>query len=316
MTTEQFLWVEKYRPRTIDSCILPDHIKTTAKSFIAQGDLPNLLLEGGPGTGKTTLAMAMCRELGIVPLFINGSEGAEESGIAAIRGKIKDFASALSFDGKRKYVVLDEADYLNHAHVQPALRSMMEEFSINCGFALTCNYSSRIIPALHSRCARISFAIPPEEKKHLMVQTLTNLQSMLANESVRASEEILIQVIKRWWPDLRRMINEIQRACVNGELTPAVLGLQADVQFEPLWKSLKARKYADARTWVGQYADIEPPKFYRAVFDWLHENVEENSLPSLIVLTADYQYKHMNALDPHVHLAAFCLELMHNGQFK
>lgn len=314
MTAEQFLWVEKYRPRTIDSCILPDHIKATAKSFIAQGDLPNMILSGGPGMGKTTLAMAMCRELGIVPLFINGSE---ESGIEVLRTKIRDFAAGLSFDGKRKYIVLDEADYLNPNSTQAALRSLMEEFSINCGFAFTCNYGNRIIPALHSRCAGISFAIPPEEKKHLMVQTLARLQSILANESIRASEDILIQVIKRWWPDLRRMINEIQRACVNGELTLSVLGLQADVQFEPLWKSLKARKYEDARAWVGRYADIDPPKFYRAVFDWLHENAEENSLPSLIVLTADYQYKHMNVLDPHVHLAAFCLQLMHNGhQFK
>lgn len=192
----------------------------------------------------------------------------------------------------------------------------MEAYAVNCSFILTCNYSNRIIPALHSRCTGISFGIPPAEKKHLMVQTLARLQDMLVKEQVTASEDVLIQVIKRWWPDLRRMINEIQRACVNGELTPAVLGQQADVQFDPLWKALKTRNYKEARVWIGQYADIDPPKFYRSVFDWLHENAEDSHIPSLVVLTADYQYKHMNAVDPHVHLAAFCLELMHNGQYR
>ena len=313
MMTEQFLWVEKYRPRTVDDCILPEHIKVTAKSFVAQGDLPNMILAGGPGMGKTTLAMAMCRELGTVPMFINGSE---EGGIDMLRTKIKDFAAALSFDGKRKYIVLDEADYLNPNSTQPALRALMEEFAINCSFILTCNYSNRIIPALHSRCTGISFAIPLAEKKHLMVQTLARLQEILVKEDVKATEDLLIQVIKRWWPDLRRMINEIQRACVNGELTPAVLGQQADVQFEPLWKALKSRNYKDARMWIGQYADIDPPKFYRSVFDWLHENAEDNCMPGMIVLTADYQYKHLNAVDPHVHLAAFCLELMNLGRYR
>jgi len=313
MTTEQFLWVEAYRPRTIDDCILPEHIKTTAKSFVAQGDLPNMILSGGPGMGKTTLAMAMCRELGIVPMFINGSE---EGGIDTLRTKIKDFAAALSFDGKRKYIVLDEADYLNPNSTQPALRALIEEYAINAGFILTCNYANRIIPALHSRCAGISFAIPPSEKKQLMVQTLTRLQDILAKESVVAKEDVLIQVIKRWWPDLRRMINEIQRACVNGELTSVVLGQQTDVQFGPLWKALTTHSYRDARGWVGQYADIDPAKFYRTVFEWLHENAEENCLSSLIVLTAEYQYRHLNAVDPQVHLAAYCLELMHHGQYK
>jgi DNA polymerase III delta prime subunit len=313
MMTEQFLWVEKYRPRKVDDCILPADIKNTAKSFVAQGDLPNMILAGGPGMGKTTLAMAMCRELGIVPMFINGSE---EGGIDMLRTKIKDFAAALSFDGKRKIIVIDEADYLNPNSTQPALRALMEEFAINCGFILTCNYSNRIIPALHSRCTGISFAIPQAEKKSLMVQTLQRLQNMLEQEGVTASEDLLIQVIKRWWPDLRRMINEIQRASIDGVLTPAVLGQHADVQFDPLFKSIASRSYKDARTWIGQHSDIDPPKFYRTVFEWLHENAEESCLAALIVLTADYQYRHLNAVDPQVHLAAYCLELMHNGQYR
>lgn len=313
MTTTQFLWSEKYRPRSVDDCILPVSIKNTAKSFVAQGDLPNMLLAGAPGIGKTTLAMAMCQELNATVMFINGSE---ESGIGVLRNKIMDFAAALSLDGKRKYVILDEADYLNPNSTQPALRGIIEEFAINCGFILTCNYPNRIIPALHSRCTSLSLAIAAEDKKKLMAKTAGRLMHILKQEQVQADEDLVVQIVKRWWPDLRRMINEMQRACVDGVLTPSVLGQNADVQFEPLFKAIKSRNYKDARQWIGIYADIDAPKFYRSVFDWMHDHAEENCLPALIVLTADYQYRHLNAVDPHVHLAAYCLELMHNGQWR
>lgn len=309
---DQFVWTEKYRPRMIDDCVLPHDIKNTAKSFVAQGDLPHMLFMGAPGTGKTTLAFAMCRELDILPMIINGSE---ERGIDTLRTKVIDFAAAMTFDGKRRCIIIDEADYLT-AEAQAALRGIMEAYAVNCSFILTCNYSNRIIPALHSRCTGVSFAIPTTEKKSLMVQTLARLQSILTQEHVTANEDLLIQVIKRWWPDLRRMINETQRACIDGVLTPAVLGQHADVQFDPLWKAISSKNYKDARTWIGQYSDIDPPKFYRGVFDWLHEHAEQNCLAHLIVLTADYQYKHLNAVDPQVHLAAYCLELMHHGQYK
>lgn len=310
---DQFLWTEKYRPATVDDCILPQHIKDTAKSFVAQGDLPNMILSGGPGMGKTTLALAMCLELGITPMFINGSE---ESGIDVLRTKIKDFAAALSLDGKRRMIILDEADYLNQNSTQPALRGLIEEFASNCGFILTCNYSNRIIPALHSRCTTISYAIPPAEKKKLMVKTVDRLAYILEQESVKADEATLIAVVKRWWPDTRRIINELQRASIDGVLQASILGQHADVQFEPLFAALKTRNYRDARTWIGQNADVDPPKFYRTIFEWLHENVDPASLPSLIILLADYQYRHLNAIDTHVHLAALCIEVMHNGQFK
>ena len=310
---EQYIWTEKFRPSKIDDCILPDNIKTVAKSFVAQGDLPNMILSGGPGMGKTTLALAMCKELGIVPMFINGSE---ESGIDVLRTKIKDFASALGLDGKRRIIILDEADYLNPASTQPALRGLIEEMSINCGFILTCNYHNRIIPALHSRCTTLSYVIPPAEKKKLMVQTMERLQFILKEEGVKADEPTLVAVVKRWWPDTRRIINEIQRASIDGILQASVLGQHADVQFEPLFAALKARNYKDARVWIGQNADIDPPKFYRTVFEWLHESVEPASLPALIILMADYQFRHLNAIDTHVHLAALCIEIMHNANWR
>lgn len=310
---EQFLWIEKYRPTRIADCILPPLIKETAASFVAQGDLPNMILCGDPGMGKTTLALAMCHELDVTTLFINGSE---ENGIDILRTKIRDFASTLSLDGKRKYVIIDEADYLNMNSTQPALRGMMEEFASNCGFILTCNYVNRLIPALHSRCTTFSFKIGADQKKHLMAATLDRLQTILASENITAEETLLIKVIKQWWPDIRRMINEIQRSCLNGELTTGVLGQQSDVQFEPLYAALKSKNYTEARKWIGQHPDIDPAKFYRSVFDWVHSNAQTTCLAALIVLIADYQYKHLSAIDPQVHLAAFCVEVMHHGQFS
>jgi DNA polymerase III delta prime subunit len=227
-----------------------------------------------------------------------------------------NFAASIGFDGKRRYVVLDEADYLNPESTQQALRGVLEEFAVNCGFIFTCNYSNRLIPALHSRCSSISFAIPPNEKKRLMAEMLIRLKSILSQEQVTASEDLLIQVIKRWWPDLRRMINETQRACIDGVLTPAVLGQHVDVQFDPLWKAITSKNYKDARAWIGQYSDLDPSKFYRGVFDWLHDHAEPNCLAELIVLTADYQYRHLNAIDSQVHLAAYCLELIKIGQYR
>lgn len=310
--TPQYIWTEKYRPRTIEDCILPADIKNTAKSFIAQGDLPHMLLAGTPGTGKTTLALALCHELDIIPMVINGSE---ERGIDVLRTKIMDFAAAISFDNKRRCIIIDEADYLT-PEAQAGLRGVMEAYAVNCSFVLTCNYPNRIIPALHSRCTNLSITVLSNEKKKLMVKTVDRLTHILKQEQVQADEDIIIQVVKRWWPDLRRMLNEIQRACVDGVLTPSVLGQNADVQFDPLFKAIKTRNYKDARAWIGQYADIDAPKFYRGVFEWLHDNAEEHCLPALIVLTADYQYRHLNAVDPHVHLAAYCVELMHNGHYK
>ena len=314
MALTQFIWTEKYRPSTIDDCILPSDTKNTIKSFIAQGDLPNMILSStNPGIGKTTLALAMCKELNATTMFINGSE---ESGIDVLRTKIKNFAAALSLDGKRKYVIIDEADFLNPNSTQPALRGLIEEFAINCGFILTCNYNNRIIPALQSRCTNINLEASPEEQKLLKLKTLDRIQYILREENITADEKLIIGAIKRFWPDIRETINEIQLACSDGVLTPRVLGKHNDVQYDSLWNAIKTRNYKDARAWIGQNANIDAASLYRAVFDWLHENADETTLPTLIVLTADYQYKHLSAIDPHVHLAAYVLEIMHNARYK
>jgi len=310
---EQFLFTEKYRPRKIDECILSENIKTTAKSFVAQGDLPHLILAGSPGTGKTTLALAMCSELGVIPMFINGSE---ETGIDVVRTKIKDFAASLSLDGRRKYIIIDEADYLS-ANSQPALRAMMEEFASNCGFIFTCNFSNKIIPALHSRCTVINFTIPSAEKNKLMLATLKRLEFILKEEKITYSEKIVIKIIKRWWPDVRRSINEIQRSIVNNELTLGALSAQNEIEFASLWEAIKTKNYKDARNWIGENSDVEPIRFYRALFDWLHESAVTSTLPVMIILIADYQYRHVSAaIDPQIHMAALVLEIMNNGSWK
>ena len=310
---EQFLLTEKYRPTKVDDCILSEGIKIAAKSFVAQGDLPHLILAGSPGTGKTTLALAMCAELKSVPMFINGSE---ENGIDMIRTKIKEFASSISLDGNRRYVIIDEADFLSQ-NAQPALRGLLEEFASNAGFLFTCNYANRIIPALHSRCTTLTFNIPAVEKKKLMVKTLDRISYILKSENVKFDEALLVTIIKRWWPDTRRTINEVQRACVDGVLTLGALGNQTETQFAPLWVALKAKNYKDARAWIGENVDIDIPNFYRAVFDWIHEAANPATIPALVVLIADYQYRHLSAaVDNQIHFAALSLEIMNNGQWR
>lgn len=310
--TEQFLWVEKYRPKKIEDCILPKAIKTSAQAFVAQGDLPNLLLAGGPGMGKTTLALALCAELGIDAQIINASD---ERGIDTIRTKIINYGSSISFDGKRRYVILDEADFLT-PEAQGSLRTTMETLAVNCGFILTCNHATRIIPALHSRCSVVNYAIPPDERTRLMAGMLKRLQFILAAENVQAEEKLLIGVIKKRWPDMRSMINAIQASVVDGAVAPTVLGSHADVQFDALWKAIRARDYGEVRKWVTEYQHIDAPTFYRAVFDWAHDVGEPNSIPAVVVLTADYQYRNQSAIDQQIHLSAYCLELMGHLQFK
>jgi len=246
-------------------------------------------------------------------MFINGSE---ENGIDTIRTKIKEFASSISLDGNRRYVIIDEADFLSQ-NAQPALRGMLEEFAANCGFIFTCNHANRIIPALHSRCTTLTFGVSTEEKPKLMLQFLDRIKYILDTEGIKYTESVIAKVIKRWWPDNRRTLNEIQRACVDGVLTLDALGNHSDAQFGALWTALKSKNYKDVRTWIGQNVDVDIPRFYRAVFDWVHEAAIPSVLPTLVVLIADYQYRHLSAgVDSQIHFAALSLEIMNNGQWK
>lgn len=306
------IWPERHRPKTIAECVLPSATKAMFQSYITQGDLPNLILVGSPGVGKTTAALAACNELDIQPLFINGSA---DGNIDTLRTTIREFAASIGFDGKRRMVILDEADYLNQNSTQPALRSLMEEFAQNCGFILTGNYGNRIIPALHSRASSITFDIPRAEKADLQQQAYTRLRRILKAENVQSDKDLVAEVVKAFWPDMRKMLSEMQKAVVDGVLTPAVLGQQANIQYDELFAALKTRDFKGVRTWVGQNADLDPPRFYRAVFDWAQTNVKPTSLASVIILTADYQYRHGMTMDTQIHITAYCTEVMGNAEF-
>ena len=310
--SEHYVWVEKFRPRVVEDCILPKATKASIKSLVAQGNIPNLLLNGPPGMGKTTLALALCQELNWEPLIINGSE---ERGIDTFRFKIKNFASSLSLDGRRRCVIIDEADYLT-PDAQAASRSLIEEFAINCSFIFTCNNSTKLIPALHSRCSTINFAIPPAERSRLMAAVFERLKFILTEEKVTFDENIVVALIKRWWPDVRRTINEMQRGCVDGALSPSVLGQHNDANYADLWLALQAKDFTAVRKWVGENEYLDAPRFYRAVFEWCCDFLTPQTLPAAVIIIADYQYRNLFAVDPQVHMSAFCAELMMSTAVK
>ena len=235
---ETFLWVEQYRPKTVDDCVLPNSLKNTFKVFVEKGDVPNLILSGGPGVGKTTVAKAVLDEIGSTYMMINGSE---ESGIDVLRTKIKNFASTVSLEGGRKYLILDEADYLNASSTQPALRGMIEEFHKNCGFILTCNYKNRLIEPLHSRCSVIDFSIPAGEKQKLASEFFTRTITVLEECQVKYDKRVVAEVINKFFPDWRRVLNELQRYSVSGRIDAGILVDMAEINIKELMKFMKER---------------------------------------------------------------------------
>ena len=244
---EDFLWTEKYRPKTIGECVLPSGLKQTLSEFISKGDLPNMILSGGPGVGKTTAAKAMLDELGLTYMFINGSE---ESGIDVLRTKIKNFASTVSLHGGRKYLILDEADYLNPQSTQPALRGFIEEFHKNCGFILTCNYKNRLIPPLHSRCSVVDFTIQKSEKKELAEQFFQRVMNVLVVEDVKFEPKAVAEVINKFFPDWRRVLNELQRYSVSGRIDAGILIDISEVNIKELMQSMKQKEFTNVRKWI------------------------------------------------------------------
>ena len=308
----EILWVEKYRPNTIGESILPIELKKTFQQFVDNGDCPNLLLSGSAGCGKTTVAKAMLEQLGCTYMMINGSE---ESGIDVLRNKIKNFASTVSMDGKRKYVILDEADYLNPQSTQPALRGFIEEFSQNCRFILTCNFKNRVIEPLHSRCGVYEFNTDKKTMAQLCMQFMKRLEDILTQENVKYNKDVIAELISKHAPDWRRVLNECQRNSIGGTIDAEVL-IKQDDSFNDLYPALKAKDFKRMRTWVVNNIDIDPVAIIRGVYDTMHENVKPESIPQLVIILADYQYKNSFVADHELNMVACLTEIMANVEFK
>ena len=311
--SNQYLWVEKYRPQTIDECILPDSMKKTFHEFINSGELPNFLFCGGAGVGKTTVAKALCNEIGAEYLFINGSE---ESGIDILRNKIKNFASSVSLTDAKKVVILDEADYLNANSTQPALRGFIEEFSNNCRFIFTCNFKNRIIEPLHSRCAVVEFKIENSEKPKIAAGFYRRVLDILSFEKVEADGKVVAEIITKYFPDYRRILNELQRYSVSGVIDAGILVNLGDESYNELVKNLKAKNFTEVRKWVGKNTDIESTELFRRLYDKAIDYLELGSIPQLVLILADYQYKAAFVADREINTMAALTEIMGQLKFK
>jgi len=313
MAKEQFLLVEKYRPQTIADCILPENLKDIFQGILKTGELPNLLLYGHQGCGKTTVAKALCKELDCDVLFLNGSLGGEESGIDAFRTRVRSFASSVSFSGKRKAVIIDEADYLGAGTSQPALRGLIEEFAKNTAFIFTCNYKNRIIEPIHSRCSVIEFVTPKEEKMKVVTAFLKRVLYIFKEENIQcADKKILVDIILRYYPDFRRCLNEFQKFITEsgGEVDVGILSLSSDLNVKELLRILKEKNFMDARKWAVEALSEEASRVFRKIYDSLSTLVKPRSIPELIVLIADYSYKSAFVADQEINLMAFLIELM------
>ena len=310
---QEFLWVEKYRPQTIDECVLSPELKANFRDVLKQKELQNMLFTGTAGTGKTTVAKALCKQLDLDYLLINGSE---ESGIDTLRSKIKQFASTVSLQGGYKVVILDEADYLNPQSTQPALRGFIEEFSANCRFILTCNFKNRIIEPLHSRCTAIEFSIPKKDAGPLAQQMMDRLMGILDKEGVKYEAPVLAELIMKHMPDWRRVINELQRYSVSGTIDSGILVALSDTNVNNLMAFLKEKNFKQMRKWVADNMDSEPVAIYRKLYDNMNDRVESSSIPQLVLILADYQYKNAFVADHELNTVACLTEVMAGVKFK
>ncbi len=309
---EDFLWVEKYRPKTVAECILPDRLKDTFQQFVDKKEIPVLLLHGTAGVGKTTIAKALCNEVDCDYLFINGSD---ESGIDTFRMKVKQYASSLSLMGGRKVIIIDEADYLNPNSTQPALRSAIEEFSRNCTFIFTCNYKSRIIEPLQSRCTAIDFALSGAEKRDMAMQFYNRVKDILATEKIDADMKVVVKLIEKHFPDYRRILNELQRYSANGKIDSGILANVKDADVAKLLDAFKTKDFAAVRKWAAvNSTDIS--QVYSTLYKAFYEEVKPACIPLMIVHLADYQYKAAFVADQELNLTACLSQIMLDCEFK
>lgn len=311
---DQFLWVEKYRPQKIDECILPESLKTTFKQYVAQGELPTLLLAGTAGIGKTTVAKALCNEIGAEFIVVNGSE--EGRSIDVLRTTIKGFATTVSLTDAKKVVIIDEADYMNAQSVQPALRNFIEEYSNNCRFIFTCNYKNRIIEPLHSRCAVIEFKIENKDKQQIAAQFFKRATQVLKQEDVEFDPKVIAELVTKFFPDWRRVLNELQRYSVSGNIDSGILLNLSEESFKDLVGNMKDKNFTEVRKWVAKNSDADTVAIFRQLYDSSSENMEPASIPQLVLILADYQYKAAFVADHELNIMAALTEIMAQCKFK
>lgn len=308
---EQLLWTEKYRPKTIDECILPERLKKPFREYVKSKEIPNLLLSGGAGVGKTTVAKAMCEEVGCDYIVINGSD---ETGVDNVRYKIKNYASSMSLAGGRKVIIVDEADYLS-PNAQAAFRNVIEEFAVNCSFIFTCNFKNKIIEPLHSRCANVEFTLRGNERASMASHFFKRIQMILRSENIESEDKIVAELVKKHFPDFRRIINELQRYSKFGGIDSGILSHIVEVGLNDVIKFLREKDFGNIRKWVASN-DIDSASLYRKIYDALYEVLKPQSIPQAVIILADYQYKHAFVADAEINTVACLTELMVDCEFK
>jgi DNA polymerase III delta prime subunit len=311
---EQFLWVEKYRPQKIDDCILPESLKKTFKDYVAQGELPHFLLCGTAGVGKTTIAKALCNEIGAEYVILNGSDTGGH--IDTLRTTIKGFATSVSLTDAKKVIILDEADYLQANSTQPALRNYMEEFSANCRFIFTANYKNRIIEPIHSRCAVIEFKIDNKEKQEIAASFFKRATAILKQENIEFDPKVVAELVTKHFPDYRRILNELQRYSVSGKIDSGILVNMSQESFKSLVKLMKDKDFTEVRKWVAKNSDADTTSLFRELYDTASVNIDANSIPPMILILADYQYKAAFVADHELNIMAALTEIMAQCKFK
>ena len=310
-----FIWVEKYRPKTIEECILPESIKKTFRDFLNTGEIPNMLLAGPPGVGKTTVAKALCNELGVDYYVINGSD--EGRFLDTVRNNAKNFASTVSLasEAKHKVIIIDEADNTGN-DVQLLLRAFIEEFASNCRFIFTCNYKNKILAPLHSRCAVVEFSVKGKEKQTIAAEFFKRLNFILDKEQIEADKKVLVQLINKHFPDWRRILNECQRYSVGGKIDSGILATFTDIAVNDLIKNLKEKNFPEVRKWINSNMDNDTTVLLRRIYDVLYDTLVPNTIPAAVLVIAKYQYQAAFVADQEINMLACLTEIMIECEFK